>query len=102
MTTSGHTLFASWISCSLRKPCESQQAATPRRMTTAWGKVQGSYSSSGLVIAGDDYLLLLDCQWDCLERWILVLKDAGVEAVLWSGAEFALLIAQAQSHMGMR
>ena len=70
-------------------------------MTSAWGKGQGSYSSSGLVIAGDDDLLLLDCQWDRFQSRVLVLKDAGVEAVLWSGAEFALGIAQAQSHMGL-
>jgi len=69
-------------------------------MTTAWGVGQGSYSSSGLVIAGDDYLLLLHCQGDALERRILVLKDAGVEAILWSRAELALVIAQAWSHMG--
>ena len=68
-------------------------------MTSAWGVGQGSYSSAGLVIAGDDYLLLLHCQGDRLERRVLVLKDAGVEAVLWSRAEFALLIAQARSHM---
>jgi hypothetical protein len=57
---------------------------------------EGEYSSAGLVVAGDDNVLLLHGQRHGFEGRVVVFKDTGVEAVLWRWSGAGLVIAQRQ------
>lgn len=69
-------------------------------MTRAWGVRQGKYSSAGLVVAGDNNLLLLHGQRHVLQGRVVVLKDAGVETVLFGVTRTGLAIAQGRGRSG--
>lgn len=58
------------------------------------------YSSAGLVVAGDNNLLLLHGQRDVFEGGIAVLYDAGVETVLVGVIRAGLAIAQRRDRSG--
>jgi hypothetical protein len=87
MTTSGQAFFASEMSCSLYKPCASQRAdrlrrrQSPRAQSSTRGRGQ-AYSSPSLVVARDDYLLLLHSQRTRSQRRGFSLDYAGVESIV--------------------
>lgn len=64
-----------------------------------WRRRIETYSGAGLVIAGDEDLLLLHGQRDRFQGRVFVFKDACVEAVLWRRRiRTGLVIAQLLCH----
>lgn len=62
--------------------------------SSMWRRRIETYSGAGLVIAGDEDLLLLHGQRDRFQGRVFVFKDACVEAVLWRRIQAGLVIAQ--------